>query len=68
MPFDNRLALFRLFEDWCGHGPNSFIRDGDQKSFWFGLDLSNEIQMAEKFELEPAALRAMASLCVSIIG
>ncbi|KAG0357861.1 Cell morphogenesis protein PAG1 [Gamsiella multidivaricata] len=63
MPFDLRLALFRLFEDWCGHGPNSFIRDGDHKSFWFGLDLNNEVQMAEKFDLELAALRAMASLC-----
>jgi hypothetical protein len=55
--------LFRVFEDWCGHGPNSFI--GENKSFWFGLDLANEIQMAEKFDLELAALRAMASLCVS---
>ncbi|KAI8602189.1 cell morphogenesis N-terminal-domain-containing protein [Dissophora ornata] len=63
MPFDLRLALFRLFEDWCGHGPNSFIRDGDHKSFWFGLDLNNEHQMAEKFDLELAALGAMASLC-----
>jgi len=65
MPFDLRLALFRVFEDWCGHGPNSFSRDGDHKSFWFGLDLANEVQMAEKFDLELAALRAMASLCVS---
>ncbi|KAG0303961.1 Cell morphogenesis protein PAG1 [Dissophora globulifera] len=63
MPFDIRLTLFRLFEDWCGHGPNSFIRDGDQKSFWSGLDLNSEVQKAEKFDLELAALRAMASLC-----
>ncbi|KAG0054336.1 Cell morphogenesis protein PAG1 [Gryganskiella cystojenkinii] len=64
IPFDLRLALFRVFEDWCGHGPNSFIRsDGDHKSFWFGLDLTNEIQLSEKFDLELAALRAMASLC-----
>ncbi|KAF9999884.1 Cell morphogenesis protein PAG1, partial [Modicella reniformis] len=62
MPFDHRLALFKLFEGWCGHGPNSFIRDGDHKTF-YGLDLNNEIQIAEKFDLELAALRAMASLC-----
>ncbi|KAF9434088.1 Cell morphogenesis protein PAG1 [Entomortierella beljakovae] len=60
MPFDHRLALFKLFEDWCGHG-NGF-RD-DNKSFWFGMDPHNEDQIAEKFELELAALRAMASLC-----
>ncbi|KAK3819569.1 MAG: cell morphogenesis N-terminal-domain-containing protein, partial [Benniella sp.] len=58
LPFDHRLALFKLFEGWCGHGPNSFIRDGDH---------NNEVQMAEKFELELAALRAMASLCVSVL-
>ncbi|KAF8987696.1 Cell morphoproteinsis protein PAG1 [Haplosporangium bisporale] len=63
VPFDVRLALFRLFEDWCGHGPNSFARDSENKCFWFGLDFANEMQMAEKFNLELAALRAMASLC-----
>ncbi|KAG0098669.1 Cell morphogenesis protein PAG1 [Podila epicladia] len=63
VPFDLRLALFRLFEDWCGHGPNSFVRDSENKCFWFGLDFANDTQLAEKFDLELAALRAMASLC-----
>ncbi|KAG0033981.1 Cell morphogenesis protein PAG1, partial [Podila clonocystis] len=63
VPFDLRLALFRLFEDWCGHGPNSFARDSENKCFWFGLDFANELQMTERFDLELAALRAMASLC-----
>ncbi|KAF9196952.1 Cell morphoproteinsis protein PAG1 [Haplosporangium sp. Z 11] len=63
IPFDLRLALFKLFQDWCGHGPTSLTRDPDGKSIWYGLDHTNEHQMVEKFELELAALRAMASLC-----
>ncbi|KAG0244404.1 Cell morphogenesis protein PAG1 [Actinomortierella wolfii] len=63
MPFDLRLALFRLFEDWCGHGPNSFA--GDNRSYWFGMDLvkDEETQRSDKAALEFAALSAMASLC-----
>ncbi|KAF9931130.1 Cell morphogenesis protein PAG1 [Linnemannia zychae] len=61
--FEYRLSLFKLFGDWCGHGPSSFIRDSDNRSIWFGHDPSNEIQMEERFDLEMAALRAMASLC-----
>ncbi|KAF9096534.1 Cell morphoproteinsis protein PAG1 [Mortierella sp. AD031] len=63
VPFEYRLSLFKLFGDWCGHGPSSFIRDSDNRSIWFGHDPGNEIQMEEKFDLEMAALRAMASLC-----
>ncbi|KAK5799013.1 cell morphogenesis N-terminal-domain-containing protein [Linnemannia elongata] len=63
VPFEYRLSLFKLFGDWCGHGPSTFIRDSDNRSIWFGHDPSNEVQMEEKFELEMAALRAMASLC-----
>ncbi|KAF9151583.1 Cell morphoproteinsis protein PAG1 [Linnemannia schmuckeri] len=63
VPFEYRLSLFKLFGDWCGHGPSTFIRDSDNRSIWFGHDPSNEIQMEEKFDLEMAALRAMASLC-----
>ncbi|KAG0198807.1 Cell morphogenesis protein PAG1 [Mortierella sp. GBA30] len=66
IPFDLRLALFKLFQDWCGHGSTSLLRDTDSRSIWYGLDPTNELQMAEKFELELAALRAMASLCVSL--
>lgn len=66
VPFEYRLSLFKLFGDWCGHGPSTFIRDSDNRSIWFGHDPSNEVQMEEKFELEMAALRAMASLCVSL--
>ncbi|KAG0006355.1 Cell morphogenesis protein PAG1 [Entomortierella chlamydospora] len=60
MPFDFRLAMFKLFEDWCGYGNGA---KDDNKSFWFGMDLHNEAQISEKLDLELAALRAMASLC-----
>ncbi|KAF9203309.1 Cell morphoproteinsis protein PAG1, partial [Haplosporangium sp. Z 27] len=63
IPFDLRLALFKLFEDWCGHGNSFRDENNSNKSFWFGMDLHNEVQMNEKFNLELAALRAMASLC-----
>ncbi|KAF9908249.1 Cell morphogenesis protein PAG1 [Linnemannia zychae] len=63
VPFEYRLSLFKLFGDWCGHGPSTFVRDSDNRSIWFGHDPGNEIQMEEKFDLEMAALRAMASLC-----
>ena len=66
VPFEYRLSLFKLFGDWCGHGPSTFIRDSDNRSIWFGHDPSNEVQMEEKIDLEMAALRAMASLCVSL--
>ncbi|ORZ22813.1 cell morphogenesis N-terminal-domain-containing protein [Lobosporangium transversale] len=92
--FDWRLALFKLFEEWSGHGGHHLSREDhsqqhhsqqvqhqhppssqqqqqyqqthhhyNPKSFWFNLDLNNETQMAEKSQMELAALRAMASLC-----
>ncbi|KAF9967252.1 Cell morphogenesis protein PAG1 [Mortierella alpina] len=68
IPFDHRLALFKLFQGWCGHGSTGLSRDVENRSIWYWLDPTNEAQMAEKFELELAALRAMASLCKEAIN
>ncbi len=77
LPFEGRVSLFRLIEEWCGHGQHFLLakeREGKMRQAIHelhkdvrdrgALTASMEI---EKRNLEHAALYAMASLCVSWI-
>ena len=73
LPFETRLALFRLLEGWCGYGQFAGpTRDREAKMMLAVLDQVKDIRergaltstMEEQRKaLEIAALKAMAALC-----
>ncbi|KAJ3185369.1 Cell morphogenesis protein PAG1 [Gaertneriomyces sp. JEL0708] len=73
LPFDVRVSLFRLFEQWCGYGQfSSRTRDREAKMMLAVLDQVKDIRergaltstMEEQRKaLETASLKAMAALC-----
>ncbi|KAG9307250.1 hypothetical protein G9A89_017078 [Geosiphon pyriformis] len=74
MPFEMRLSLFNMFEEWCGHGEKgreNRDRDGKLISLYlenFPKDPDERRPIAAQLEterkaLELAALNAMAALC-----
>ncbi|TPX35897.1 hypothetical protein SmJEL517_g01822 [Synchytrium microbalum] len=73
MPFEMRLALFRLLEGWCGYGQFAGpTRDREARMMQAVLDQVKDIRergaltstMEEQRKaLEIAALKAMAALC-----
>ncbi|CAG8582462.1 4463_t:CDS:10, partial [Ambispora leptoticha] len=74
MSFDMRITLFKMFEEWCGHGPKGQLnRDREGKMISSLLEsypkdpderrpLHAQLE-TERKALELAALNAMASLC-----
>ncbi|KAJ3051993.1 Cell morphogenesis protein PAG1, partial [Quaeritorhiza haematococci] len=72
-PFDTRYKLFKLFEQWCGHGQLSgSTRDREAKMMLAVLDQVKDMRergaltatMEEQRKaLEMASLKAMACLC-----
>jgi hypothetical protein len=75
LPFEGRLSIFILMQDWCGHGPNwQVVKDREDKMrrtlMNLQRDLSDQGNLTAAMEIEKrnlkiAALSAMASLCVS---
>ncbi|KNC98027.1 uncharacterized protein SPPG_06446 [Spizellomyces punctatus DAOM BR117] len=73
MPYDLRLGLFRLFEQWCGYGQyRGRTREREAKMMLSVLDQVKDIRergaltstMEEQRKaLETASLKAMAALC-----
>ncbi|KAJ3277865.1 Cell morphogenesis protein PAG1 [Borealophlyctis nickersoniae] len=73
LPFDLRLALFRLLEQWCGYGQYATkTRDREAKMMYSVLEQVKDVRergvltatMEEQRKaLEYAALKAMAALC-----
>lgn len=75
LPFEGRLSIFILMQDWCGHGPNwQAVIDREDKMRRSVLEFQRDptdqgtltaAMEIEKRNLKIAALSAMASLCVS---
>ena len=73
LPLEGRTSLFRLIEEWCGHGPRSFVKDREKRMRMSIMDeykdgrdrgaLTAAMEI-EKKKVEIAALSCMASLCV----
>ena len=74
LPLEGRTSLFRLIEEWCGHGPRSFVKDREKRMRMSIMDEYKDVRdrgaltaamEIEKKKVEIAALSCMASLCVS---
>jgi hypothetical protein len=75
LPFEGRLSIFILMQDWCGHGPNwQVVKEREDRMRRSLMNLQRGISdpgtltaamEIEKRNLKIAALSAMASLCVS---
>ncbi|KAI5787397.1 cell morphogenesis N-terminal-domain-containing protein [Pyronema domesticum] len=73
LPFEGRLSVFILMQDWCGHGPNwQVVKDREERMRRSLINLQKEVQdpgtlnaamEIEKRDLKITALSAMASLC-----
>lgn len=72
LPFQGRLSIYILMQDWCGHGPNwSVVKDREEKMRQIvdsQRDLTDKGTLGAAMEIEKrnlkiAALSAMASLC-----
>ncbi|KAI5804972.1 cell morphogenesis N-terminal-domain-containing protein [Geopyxis carbonaria] len=73
LPFEGRLSIFILMQDWCGHGPNwQVVKDREDRMRRMLMDLQRGLSdqgtltaamEIEKRNLKIAALSAMASLC-----
>ncbi|PWW76503.1 hypothetical protein C7212DRAFT_38346, partial [Tuber magnatum] len=73
LPFEGRLSIFILMQDWCGHGPNwQAVKDREDKMRRSVLEFQRDptdqgtltaTMEIEKRNLKIAALSAMASLC-----
>lgn len=73
LPLEGRTSLFRLIEEWCGHGPRSVVKDREKRMRASIMDEYKDVRdrgaltaamEIEKKKLEIAALSCMASLCV----
>jgi hypothetical protein len=73
LPLEGRTSLFRLIEEWCGHGPRSFVKDREKRMRMSIMDEYKDVRdrgaltaamEIEKKKVEIAALSCMASLCV----
>lgn len=74
LPFEGRLSIFILMQDWCGHGPNWEVVKAREERMRrtlmdFQRDLSDQGNLTAAMEIEKrnlkiAALSAMAALCV----
>lgn len=77
LPFEGRLSIFILMQDWCGHGPNwQVVKDREDKMRRSLMHLQRDMSdpgtltaamEIEKRNLKIAALSAMASLCVGAL-
>ena len=74
LPLEGRTSLFRLIEEWCGHGPRSVVKDREKRMRMSIMDEYKDVRdrgaltaamEIEKKKVEIAALSCMASLCVS---
>ncbi|KAF8253553.1 hypothetical protein K440DRAFT_236308 [Wilcoxina mikolae CBS 423.85] len=73
LPFEGRLSIFILMQDWCGHGPNwKVVKEREDMMRKSLMNLQRDItdpgsltaaMEIEKRNLKIAALSAMASLC-----
>ena len=73
VPFEMRYSLFRLFEEWCGHGQRGFMmREREAKMIIGVLEQVKDIRergaltsaMEEQRKaLEMASLKTLATLC-----
>jgi hypothetical protein len=75
LPLEGRTSLFRLIEEWCGHGPRSFVKDREKRMRMSIMDEYKDVRdrgaltaamEIEKRKVEIAALSCMASLCVRL--
>ena len=73
LPLEGRTSLFRLIEEWCGHGPRSYVKDREKRMRMSIMDEYKDVRdrgaltaamEIEKKKVEIAALSCMASLCV----
>jgi hypothetical protein len=73
LPLEGRTSLFRLIEEWCGHGPRSFVKDREKRMRMSIMDEYKDVRdrgaltaamEIEKKKVEIASLSCMASLCV----
>jgi len=73
LPLEGRTSLFRLIEEWCGHGPRSYVKDREKRMRMSIMDEYKDVRdrgaltaamEIEKKKLEMAALSCMAALCV----
>ena len=73
LPLEGRTSLFRLIEEWCGHGPRSVVKDREKRMRMSIMDEYKDVRdrgaltaamEIEKKKVEIAALSCMASLCV----
>ena len=76
LPLEGRTSLFRLIEEWCGHGPKSTSEDREKSWRMSIMDEYKDVRdrgaltaamEIEKKKLEIAALCCMAALCVSVL-
>ena len=76
LPLEGRTSLFRLIEEWCGHGPRSFVKDREKRMRMSIMDEYKDVRdrgaltaamEIEKKKVEIAALSCMASLCVHLL-
>lgn len=75
LPFEGRLSIFNLMQDWCGHGPNwQVVKDREERMRQSLISMQRDhldsgtltaAMEIEKRNLKIAALSAMASLCVT---
>jgi Cell morphogenesis N-terminal len=75
LPLEGRTSLFRLIEEWCGHGPRSYVKDREKRMRMSIMDEYKDVRdrgaltaamEIEKKKLEMAALSCMAALCVCV--
>lgn len=74
LPFEGRLSIFNLMQDWCGHGGNTeVVRKREERMRRSLIEMKRgtvdggtltAAMEIEKRNLMIAALSAMASLCV----
>ncbi|KAL7273120.1 Cell morphogenesis protein PAG1 [Rhizina undulata] len=72
LPFEGRLSIFILMQDWCGHGPNwQVVKEREDRMRRSVMDMQRDptdqgtltaAMEIEKRNLKIAALSAMASL------
>jgi hypothetical protein len=73
IPFDLKCSLFRLFEEWCGHGPKgNSMRERESRMILNVLDqvkdmreraVLTSVMEEQRRALEFASLKAMSALC-----
>src|SRR5208282_1775352 len=72
LPLEGRTSLFRLIEEWCGHGPRSFVKDREKKMRMSIMDEYKDVRdrgaltAAMEIEKKKVEIAALSRRCVQL--